>query len=84
MKLGSLGAFDKAVCMWPLVGAADAGPMQIQLGEGRVWRCAEAPPRSTTHYVAYPEIGYSETVRRKLWLKRLRERICLLAEQRKT
>ena len=32
MKLGSLGAFDKAVCMWPLVGAADAGPMQIQLG----------------------------------------------------
>ena len=22
--------------------AVDAGPMQIQLGEGRVWRCAEA------------------------------------------
>jgi len=33
MKLGSLGAFDKAVCKWPLVGAADACPMQIQLGE---------------------------------------------------
>ena len=32
MKLGSLGAFDKAVWGWPPVGAADAGPMQIQLG----------------------------------------------------
>ena len=32
----------KPVWTWPSVIAVDAGPMQIQLGEGRVWRCAEA------------------------------------------
>ena len=84
MKLGSLGAFDKAVWAWPPVGAADAGAMQIQLAEGTVLRCPEAAPRSTSHYGAYPEIGYSATVWRKLWLKRLQERICLVTEQRKT
>ena len=28
--------------------AADAGPMEIQLREGAVWRCAEAVRQSTT------------------------------------
>ena len=84
MKLGSLGAFDKAVWAWPPVAAVDAGLMQIQLAEGTVLRCPEAAPRSTSHYGAYPEIGYSATVWRKLWLKRLQERICLPTEQRKT
>ena len=36
MKLGSLGAFDKAVWAWPPVGAVDAGPVEIQLTEGMV------------------------------------------------
>jgi hypothetical protein len=35
-------AFDKAVRRKPPVVAADAGPMQIQLREGAVSRCAEA------------------------------------------
>jgi len=81
---GSPRAFDKAVWAWPPVGAVDAGPVEIQLTEGMVLRCPEAAPRSTTHYAAYPEIGHSDTVWRKLWLRRLQERICLSAEQRKT
>ena len=41
-------AFDKAVRRKPPVVAADAGPMQIQLREGEVSRCAEAVRQSTT------------------------------------
>ena len=41
-------AFDKAVRRKPPVVAADAGPMQIQLWEGTVWRCREAVRQSTT------------------------------------
>jgi hypothetical protein len=41
-------AFDKAVRRKPPVVAADAGPMQIQLREGAVSRCAEAVRQSTT------------------------------------
>ncbi len=41
-------AFDKAVRRKPPVVAADAGPMQIQLMEGAVSRCAEAVRQSTT------------------------------------
>ena|SRR5262252_8265839 len=44
MKLGSLGAFDKAVWAWPPVAAVNAGLMQIQLAEGTVLRCPEAAP----------------------------------------
>jgi hypothetical protein len=40
-------AFDKAVRRKPPVVAADAGPMQIQLREGAVSRCAEAVRQST-------------------------------------
>jgi len=58
--------------------------MQIQLREGRGLRCAEAALRSMTYYAAYREIGYSAIVWRKLLLKRLQERICLVTEQRKT
>ena len=42
--------------------AVDAGLMQIQLWEGAVWRCAEAPPRSMTHHTGDAENGYGETV----------------------
>jgi hypothetical protein len=41
-------AFDKAVRRKPPVVAADAGPMEIQLREGAVWRCAEVVRQSTT------------------------------------
>jgi hypothetical protein len=41
-------AFDKAVRRKPPAVAADAGPMQIQLREGAVTRCAEAVRQSTT------------------------------------
>ena len=41
-------AFDKAVRRKPPVVAADAGPMEIQLREGAVWRCAETVRQSTT------------------------------------
>ena len=42
MRFRALRASGKPVWTWPSVIAVDAGPMQIQLGEGRVWRCAEA------------------------------------------
>ena len=41
-------AFDTAVRRKPPVVAADAGPMQIQLREGAVSRCAETVQQSTT------------------------------------
>ena len=41
-------AFDKAVRTKPPVVAADAGPIQIQLREGEVSRCAEAVRLGTT------------------------------------
>jgi hypothetical protein len=41
-------AFDKAVRRKPPVVAADAVPMQIQLGEGAVSRCTGAVRQSTT------------------------------------
>ena len=41
-------AFDKAVRRKPPVVVGDAGPMQIQLKEGAVLRCAEAVRESTT------------------------------------
>ena len=43
---GALRAFDEAVRRKPPVVAADAGPMQIQLREGEVSRCAEAAQQS--------------------------------------
>jgi hypothetical protein len=52
------------------VVAVDAGPMQIQLWGGEVLRRAKAGPRSATHRAGYREIEYSESVSRKLWLKR--------------
>jgi hypothetical protein len=41
----------------PPVVAADAGPMQIQLWEGTVLRCAEAAPRSMTRQTVDLENG---------------------------
>ena len=48
MRFRALRASGKPVWTWPSVIAVDAGPMQIQLGEGRVWRCAEAVLQGTT------------------------------------
>jgi hypothetical protein len=45
-------ASGKPVWTWPPVVAADAGLMQIQLGEGTVLRCAEAVLKGTTPRVA--------------------------------
>jgi len=64
------------------VVAVDAGPMQIQLWEGTVLRCAEAALRSRTHHTADPENGYGETVLRKLSLKRPQEEICFATRRR--
>ena len=38
--------------------AANVGPMQIQLWEGMVLRCAEAAPRSMARHTADLENGY--------------------------
>ena len=43
-------AFDKAVRRKPPVIAADAGPMQIQWGEGEVSRCAGGVRRSAQSF----------------------------------
>jgi hypothetical protein len=44
------------------VVAVDAGPMQIQLWEGAVLRCAETVPQGTTHDTVRAEIDYGEKV----------------------
>jgi len=58
--------------------------MQIQLGEGRVLRCAEAALQGTTRDTSRPEIGYGEKVSRRLSLSAPEEKICLLENQRDT
>ena len=62
MRFRALRASGKPVWTWPSVIAVDAGPMQIQLGEGRVWRCAETVLQGTTQHGASLEIGYGEKV----------------------
>jgi hypothetical protein len=52
---GVLRASGKAVWTWPPVGAADAGPMQIQLREGVSLRCAETVRSGATHHTTRPE-----------------------------
>ena len=42
--------------------AVDAGPMQIQLWEGAVVRCAETVPQGTTRDMVRVEIDYGEKV----------------------
>lgn len=64
--------------------AVDAGPMQIQLGEGAVLKCAEAVLQGTTHDTTRQEIGYGEKVSRRVSLKRLQEKICLAESRRDT
>ncbi len=54
---GFLGASGKVVWRWPPMGAADAGPMQIQLWEGVVLRCAEAALQGTACDSAEREVG---------------------------
>ena len=58
--------------------------MQIQLGEGRVLRCAEAALQGTARDTSCPEIGYGEKVSRRLSLSAPEEKICLLENQRDT
>jgi hypothetical protein len=47
----------KAVWSWPPVGAADAGPMQIQLWEGRELSRAQMVLGSKTHHPMRTEVG---------------------------
>jgi hypothetical protein len=47
-------ASGKPVWKWPSVGAADAGPMQIQWREEVRLRCAEAVLPGATHDTAAP------------------------------
>ena len=58
----ALRASDKAVCTWALAIAVDAGPMQIQLWEGAVLRCAETGRQRATHYTMCQKSGYQENV----------------------
>ena len=48
-------ASGKPVWTWPSVGAADAGPMQIQWREEVRLRCAETVLSGATHDTADPE-----------------------------
>jgi hypothetical protein len=57
VRQGSPGAFDKAVWWWPPVGAADAGPMQIQLWEGREVSGGRIVLGSKTHHPMRTEVG---------------------------
>jgi len=66
------------------VVAVDAGPMQIQLGEGTNLRFVEAVLQGTTHHGARLEIGYGEKVSRRLSLKRVQEKVFLAESQRDT
>ena len=63
-----LRASGKPVWTWPSVVAVDAGAMQIQLGEGRVLRCAEAVLEGTSRDSWRLEIGYGEEASRRLSL----------------
>jgi hypothetical protein len=51
----ALRASGKAVWTWPPVGAAEAGPMQIQLREEVSFRCAETVRSGAPHDTARPE-----------------------------
>ena len=62
--------------------AVDAGPMQIQLGEGTNLRFVEAVLQGTTHHGARLEIGYGEKVSQRRWSKKVEEGIGLTARHR--
>jgi len=62
--------------------AVDAGPMQIQLWEGAVWRCVETVLQGTTPDTLGAEIGHGEKVSRRPWSKKLEEEIGLTARHR--
>ena len=59
---GVLRASGKAVWTWPPVGAVDAGPMQIQWGEGVALSRVETVLQGTTHDTVHAEVGYGEKV----------------------
>jgi hypothetical protein len=44
------------------VGAVDAGPMQIQWGEGVALSRVETVLQGTTHDTVHAEVGYGEKV----------------------
>jgi hypothetical protein len=62
-------ASGKAVWTWPLVGATDAGLMQIQLREGVSLRDAETVLSGATHDAARPESCLGGRVSPRLWWK---------------
>ena len=66
-----LRASGKAVWRWPSVVAAGAGAMQIQLGEGRGFRGAEAALRSMAFTVPRPELPGAKEAWRRWSLQRL-------------
>jgi hypothetical protein len=77
-------AFDKSVWTWPPVGAADAGPMEIQLW-GRVrLRRAEAVLPGTLHDTVRSEMGYGGKMSERRSLKKLQEGIRLGTRQKGT
>jgi hypothetical protein len=66
-------ASGKAVWTWPPVGAADAGPMQIQWWEGAGLSRAETVLQGTTHDTVRVKVGSSEKGSQRLWSKKVEE-----------
>jgi len=59
-----LRASGKVVSRWPLAIAVDAGPMEIQLWEGAVLRCAGTVPQRAIHDRKCQKAGYDKKVSR--------------------
>ena len=70
-----LRASGKAVSTWPLAIAVDAGPMEIQLWEGAVLRCAGTVRQRAIHDRMRQEAGYDEKVSRWPGLKKLEQEV---------
>jgi hypothetical protein len=56
--------------------------MQIQSGEGGLWRRAETVAQRARRDTMRPEIGYCEKVPRRGWLGKLEEEICSAAKRK--
>jgi hypothetical protein len=77
-------AFDKAVRRKPPVVAADAGPMQIQWGEGEVSRCAGGVRRSAEDNTARRGAGRRAKPSSTENEEKREEEICSAARRRRT
>jgi hypothetical protein len=56
--------------------------MQIQSGEGGLWRCAETVAQRARCDSMRPEVDYGEKVPRRGWLRKLEEEICSAAKRK--